>query len=311
MTQPLISVLVPVYNVENFVEESLRSLMQQSYKNIEIIVVDDYSSDNTFKIVKKLEKEDSRIKSYKNPKNLKIAATLNFALSKANGDFIARMDGDDISTPDRLSKLYDYLQSHKDIALVGSNVTLINEDGIEIKKGRMINSSTVINSVVKYRNPIHHIWLTKRKIYDEIGNYRYPGVEDYDFILRLLTAGYKICNHPEYLYQIRIRKGNTASSIGLLQYKSLKLIKKLYKERLREGKEISENVVVTDDYGKVSKYFYGLSNAFLVRYVRSKYLALKLLYYGFGILCYPSLRIYHFWNDFNYHRILKKSETIS
>jgi glycosyltransferase involved in cell wall biosynthesis len=94
---PLISVIIPTYNVENYIIDSVNSIINQTYKNIEIIIVDDNSNDNTFKILNSLKELDSRIKLYKNNKNLKIVNTLNFAISVSSGEYIARMDGDDIS----------------------------------------------------------------------------------------------------------------------------------------------------------------------------------------------------------------------
>ncbi len=104
MENYLISVIIPVYNVQSFVEEAILSICNQTYRNLEIIVVDDCSTDETYTIVENLVKKDSRIKLFRNRKNSKIVKTLNFALEQANGEFIARMDGDDISSLLRLEK---------------------------------------------------------------------------------------------------------------------------------------------------------------------------------------------------------------
>ena len=94
---PLVSVIIPCYNAEKYVESAIRSIMNQTYKNLEIIITDDCSTDDTLEILQKLAKEDSRIKLYKNETNLKIVKTLNNMISQANGKYIARMDADDIS----------------------------------------------------------------------------------------------------------------------------------------------------------------------------------------------------------------------
>ncbi len=91
----IVSVLIPV---EKYVKEAIQSIQNQTYKNLEIVVVDDGSIDNTYKIVEELAKEDNRIKLYKNKQNLKI-------VNYAKGEYILRMDGDDISTPDRIETL--------------------------------------------------------------------------------------------------------------------------------------------------------------------------------------------------------------
>ena len=102
MQNKLVSVIIPVYNVEKYVKEAIQSIQNQTYINLEIIVIDDGSSDKTYTIVEELARNDERIKLYKNEKNLKIVKTLNRALSLANGENIARMDGDDISALDRI-----------------------------------------------------------------------------------------------------------------------------------------------------------------------------------------------------------------
>ena len=102
MSAKLVSVIIPVYNVEKFVEQAIVSIIKQTYKNLEIIVIDDGSSDATYQIVADLATQDPHIKLYKNERNLKIVKTLNRALSLAQGEYIARMDGDDISALDRI-----------------------------------------------------------------------------------------------------------------------------------------------------------------------------------------------------------------
>ena len=135
-----ISILMPTYNVETFVEEAVRSILSQTYQNFELIVVDDCSTDNTFTILQDLAEEDDRIILEHNEKNSKICVTLNKAWSLAKGDFIARMDGDDISMPERFSVLLSFLNDHPDIDLVGSQVISIREDGEVISKKQYLRT---------------------------------------------------------------------------------------------------------------------------------------------------------------------------
>lgn len=229
--KPLISVLIPVYNVESFVSESVISICNQTYKNLEIIVVDDCSTDHTYDIVYGLLKSDDRIKLFRNSHNQKIANTLNYALSQSKGEYIARMDGDDFSEPMKIEKQFLFLVNNPEFALVGTNYILENESGKEISRTNYISDFSKIKKILKYESPAAHIWLTTKKIYDEIGEYRMPGVEDYDFLLRLVSKGYKISNLEEYLYKVRLRKGNTISIMGLTQRKAVEYAFKLYKER--------------------------------------------------------------------------------
>jgi len=182
---PLISVLIPVYNVEKFVEKSVLSILNQSYDNLEIIIVDDCSNDETFNIIKKLSRIDQRIKVFRNASNLKIVETLNFAFSVSKGEFIARMDGDDISDLDRIKKQFEYL-IYNDIDLLGTNVILIDENDNFIAEETYLTSHNDINKVKFLFSPIPHFWLAKRKVYEALKGYRIPTVEDYDFVLRAM-----------------------------------------------------------------------------------------------------------------------------
>lgn len=153
-----ISVLIPTYNVGKFVEKAIRSVMQQSYTNLEIIVVDDFSTDDTFSILQKLANEDSRIKLFRNKQNMKIAATLNFAIEQASGKYIARIDGDDIADNTRIETLYNYLQEHLEVKLVSSNLFSINEKDAILKEEIYPESFESIKKVALFSSPVSHHW---------------------------------------------------------------------------------------------------------------------------------------------------------
>lgn len=237
MSNSLISILIPTYNVEAFVEEAISSICNQTYTNLEIIIIDDCSTDQTYSILQKLAAKDSRIKLYRNTTNKKIAATLNDAFQLSTGDYIARMDGDDISVPSRLEQQLNYLKKNPEVDLVGLNYIVIDEKNLEIKKEQHISNPDKIRRASAYVSPIPHFWLAKRIVYEKIGPYRIPGAEDYDFILRGLDLGFTMSNIQEYLYLHRIRGGNTATSAGLKQKKAFRYVKKLKKERKNGGKD--------------------------------------------------------------------------
>lgn len=240
---PLISVLIPVYNVELFVFDAVNSICNQTYDNLEIIVVDDCSSDNTYDVVAELAKNDKRIKLYRNSKNLKIADTLNFALTKVTGEFVARMDGDDFSESTKIEKQYLFLKNNPEYALVGTNYILEDEFGNEISRTNYLKDFSKTSKILRFESPVAHIWLTTKNIYDEIGEYRMPGVEDYDFLLRLVSAGYKISNLEDYLYVVRSRSGNTISTMGLKQRKSTEFTYKLFKERCSNNSNLDSYTI--------------------------------------------------------------------
>ena len=242
MIRPLISVLIPVFNVEEYIEEALTSICQQTYSNLEIIIVDDCSTDSTFRILRNISEKDSRIKLFQNRENKKIADTLNFALTKVTGEYIVRMDGDDISLPEKIEKQYEYLLRNPDIDLVGCNMIAIDETGKELDRKSLILRFEDLKKVVKYSSPVPHIWLTKKDVYEDVGKYRFPGVEDYDFLLRMLTKGYKFENLPEFLYKIRMRSGNTSTSFGLFQYRNHRLAWKAFLQREKGNEKLDKNI---------------------------------------------------------------------
>jgi glycosyltransferase involved in cell wall biosynthesis len=153
-SKPLISILLPVHNSEKYLSECLNSLLSQSYKNIEIVAIDDKSSDKSYKILNQFKKKDKRIRVYKNIKRYGIAVTLNRLVNKAKGSYVAFMDTSDISSPRRLSKQYKFLISNPGIVAVGSQCTFINDHDKKIGK-----SDFPLYNYQIYENPLHGISL--------------------------------------------------------------------------------------------------------------------------------------------------------
>lgn len=234
----LISVLMPTYNVEKFIGAAIESILTQTWKNFELIIVDDCSTDHTYDILKEYAAKDSRIQLYKNEINSKICKTLNKALYHAKGEFIVRMDGDDVSLPDRFERLYQFLVDNPQVDLVGSNVITIDEDGKEIGRKSYIYTNEGIKRGNKYMPCIAHIWMAKKKVYEELSGYRdIPYAEDYDFLLRGELKGFKYANIEDFVYCVRIRNGNTGSSNGLVQRKTANYVKLLHKQELKSQKD--------------------------------------------------------------------------
>lgn len=238
MKTKLVSVLIPVYNVEQYVETAIKSIIDQTYTNLEIIVIDDGSTDNTYQIVDEIAKSDARIKLFRNEQNLKIVKTLNRALSYATGEYIARMDGDDFSMSDRIEKKVGFLENNLQYDLVGSSVTGIDKEGTILNKTTHYANEELLFKSIKYTTPISHIWVARKQLYDQLNGYRdIPGCEDYDFLLRMTTLGFRYTNLEEYFgYHVRLgRDGNTISDLGLKLRKMHNYVFKLYLERSKKG----------------------------------------------------------------------------
>ncbi|MEQ5679563.1 glycosyltransferase family 2 protein [Providencia rettgeri] len=231
-TLPLISVVMPTYNVAPWIEKSIDSILKQTYPNIELIIIDDCSTDNTYNIIKKLAKNNPKIIHQQNSKNLKICQTLNKGIKLSKGNYIARIDGDDIADLERIQKQYDLLVT-KNLDLVGCQMIGIDENDNKLSYSNLPCGSKLINKTKLLRTPITHIWLCKKDIYIKLNYYReIPYAEDYDFILRALDNGFKCDNHPEALMYIRHRLGNTATTVSLKQRKTHAYVVKLAKERI-------------------------------------------------------------------------------
>ena len=285
----LVSILIPVYNVEQYVEAAVRSIMNQTYEKIEIIIVDDCSSDATFEICKKLQKVDGRIKLYKNAENKKISFTLNRALLLSEGQLIGRMDGDDISEPDRISRQVAYLSANPEIDLVGVSLIGIDLKGEFLGKFMHLSDEKLLHKTMQYVTPVSHVWVARRCVYDALEGYReIPGCEDYDFLLRMRTRGFRFNNIPNYFgYRVRIlRSGNTQSVIGISQRKIFSYIYRLYKAGgLDDNGNITaakiENITKTSNF---YKNLYKISNAFLSRAIINRSSKKLHLVYGYLFL---------------------------
>lgn len=204
---PLVSVIIPCYNAEKYVESAIRSIMNQTYKNLEIIITDDCSTDDTLEILQKLAKEDSRIKLYKNETNLKIVKTLNNMISQANGKYIARMDADDISLPERIEKQVAFLEQNINFSFCGTNACHIDENGKIVDKSVLPETYEDNKFFLKFYSTFYHPTVMirsdvyKKNLYDQEFLY----AEDYELWIRLIfkqnLKGFNL-NERLFLYRI-------------------------------------------------------------------------------------------------------------
>lgn len=180
----------------------------------------------------RMQQKDSRINVYKNEKNLKIAKTLNFGLEQCTGEYILRMDGDDVSHKLRIEIMLKYLLENDEISLVGSGFYSIDENGNKLASYTYPKQLWKINKCLKYGPPVLHIWLAKTEVYQKLNGYRnISGAEDYDFLLRLKTNNLKFTNIDDKLYSIRLRNGNSLSTMGYEQRLLSMYVYKLFLER--------------------------------------------------------------------------------
>ncbi len=204
MNCPDISILLPVHNAERYISDAINSILSQTYKNYELIIVDD-SDDKTSDIIRTF--NDKRIKYfYREPVGL--ARQLNFAIEKSNAKYIARMDGDDISRKDRLIKQIEFLEKNKDIDIVGTNFYYIGENNEVISKKYLPET----HEQIEYMMPIeasmlHPTMMARREVFELAGKYSGDYViEDIELFLRFLEKGFKFYNIQDFLFYYRYER---------------------------------------------------------------------------------------------------------
>lgn len=205
MSEPLISIIMPVHNCRKYIKDAIESILNQTYKNFELIIMDYASSDGTSELIKSY--TDSRI-NYRTLEKIGIAVALNYGLSLANGDLIARMDGDDIMVHNKLQKQYDFLNQNKDVHLVGTNFYYIDKQGKKLFYKRFPEH----HNDIEFSMPItisilHPTILTYKEVLLKVGKYneKFTDSEDNELFLRMLEKGNKMYNLQEPLYSYRIR----------------------------------------------------------------------------------------------------------
>ena len=209
--KPKISVLMPVYNGEQFLDKSIKSVLEQTFNNFEYIIINDGSTDDSLKIIESY--EDSRIKIINFSKNMGIAAALNNGLNVAKGDYIARQDQDDISHPERFMLQVEYLKNN-DVDLVDANFIFIDENDhyIQDYEKRYFNPEETLSHLFFYEL-VHASIMCKRLIFTKYNiQYRKRPTEDYDLFIRLAKAGMRAGRLDKKLIKQRKHPGSMCGS---------------------------------------------------------------------------------------------------
>lgn len=208
---PKISVIMPVYNTEKYVWEAIESILSQSFMDFEFIIIDDCSTDESYKICKEYSKKDERIRLYRNEKNMWISFTRNKLISLSTTNYIATQDSDDISIKNRLDLSLNFLEKNSDYWVVSWNNIIINEKS-EIIWYR--NYWDDIKNIILKKSPISQPSSVFRKSiflelhwYDKKLNY----AEDYDLWLKMYANNYKIKNLNVDLIKYRLHQKQSKS----------------------------------------------------------------------------------------------------
>jgi glycosyltransferase involved in cell wall biosynthesis len=217
---PKLSVLMPIYNGEKFLRATLDSLMHQSYRDFEIVAVNDGSTDNSRELVRSY--EDARIRLIDNPRNLGQTTSLQVALDSARGEYVARQDQDDVSMPDRFAKQVAFLDQHSEAGALGTSYCVIDETGKALPgtavfyppetraemAWKLLWTDRLVDSSVMFR----------RSLAVNLGGYNrsYRYAQDYDLWVRMSFAA-GIARLPDVLLQLRIHSSNASSRFAKAQ----------------------------------------------------------------------------------------------
>jgi glycosyltransferase involved in cell wall biosynthesis len=211
---PKISVLMPVYNGEKYLREAIESILNQTEKDFEFLIIDDGSTDNSENIIRSY--TDHRIKYHKRP-HQGLVQTLNYGLSVAKGEYIARMDADDISQTERFEKQIQFMNSNQNVAICGTHAYTINDNGeIMGEMNYPPEKSSQIKMYAILHNPfIHSSILMRMKAIIDCGLYdlRFKHVEDYELWTRILSDhhGY---NLKQKLIYYRMHENQVTSQMN-------------------------------------------------------------------------------------------------
>ena len=212
----LVSVLLSTYNSEETLGESIDSLLNQTYKNLEILISDDGSIDSTIEICKKFQLKDERILLFSNKKNIGLTKSLNNLAQKASGSLIARHDADDISLPDRIEEQIQFMNKKRLDAVTSRSLVKQNN-----KKRPGISFYIPDKLLINRKNPfIHGTLIIKKNVFQEIGYYdeRFYFAQDYKLFYDLLNKGYKVRTLNKALYILNTENNISSENLERQNY---------------------------------------------------------------------------------------------
>ncbi len=207
MSNPLISIILPVYNGEKHLSECINSILSQTFTDFEFIIVDDASTDGTPNLLEKFAQSDNRIKIITHEKNSRQTVAANTACKHANGKYIARIDADDIALPNRLEEQFNFLENNLGIGVVGSWVDIIDNTSNVISSWNPQPLKGCLSWSLLFGNIFAHSSVMFRlKIAEEVGFYQSPEAEDFDLWSKMSRISGIGCV-PKTIQQRRVWEG--------------------------------------------------------------------------------------------------------
>lgn len=247
--EPLVSIVLPVYNGEKYLKTAIESILKQSYKNWELIIIDDCSTDGTSDIVKEFEKKDPRVKCYRNEINLKLPRSLNKGFSIAKGEYFTWTSDDNICKESMLEVLVNTLEEKPEIGMVYSDYVVIDAEGNEIETFKEADPDYLIHG-----NVCGASFLYRREIANKIGEYDAAMflAEDYDYWIRIYSKT-EILHIKDILYFYRVHDQSlTETRKDKIQEQAVCVLKKNFWGLYMKAKCKGERYILFDNILKGS-----------------------------------------------------------
>ena len=211
-TQPLVSVLMPCFNAGQYLYSSISSVLNQTYSNLELIVVDDGSTDSSLAVASCF--NDDRVRVIKNETNLGIVTSRNIGISHAKGELLACLDADDIALPERIELQVKFMSEDPELALLGSSAYLIDESGVVFDAADVPEThGDICRNILRGNSIIHSSVMMRANIVKLLGGYvkDYSLAEDYALWIKI-ASGYKVSNLPERLVKYRVHSSQISQT---------------------------------------------------------------------------------------------------
>ncbi len=230
--QPLVSVVMPVYNGERYLKEAIESILNQTYKNFEFIIVDDKSTDGSRGVLKEYARKDKRIKLVFNKENKGQSKTVKKGIRISQGEFFLKLDQDDVASQNRIKETVNFLLDHKEYVLVGGGLKIIDEESNVVGCRDYPTTNSEIKKHLFFKSPFAYPAVTIRAKF--LKSIKYPDMfqfaDDYYMWSKLLSLG-KGYNLPDYLTYYRINRQQVKNKSLKAQLKeTIEVQKRIFKE---------------------------------------------------------------------------------
>lgn len=224
---PKVSVLMTVYNSEKYLGTAIQSVLNQTFADFELIILDDCSADSSWGIVQRYASKDKRIVAIRNEKNLGGCENLNKGLRLIKGIYMARHDNDDWSFPDRLEKQFNYMETHPEVGIVGGAIEIIDTDGKRIGRRKYnLSDADIRKKIFRYSPFAHPLVMMRKSVLDLVGCFYDVSVapaDDYELWFRMGKVA-KFANIPDALLKYRVVPGSiTLSSTKKMELATIRV----------------------------------------------------------------------------------------